>query len=418
MKVIYFFAVLVLLLTTSFSQNNPWNLSGNLQIRTEVDGRDFNNKTYAPMFTSLRTRFAVENNSIDNIQFYLQLQDSRVLGEELSTSSNLKNVDIYQAFIKVKNVFNSGINLQAGKFMMSYGTERFFGANNWSYIGRSFSGLRLNYEKDFKLDLFAITVARSAGVLSPSPSNYKLELPEDSSYVTYGFWFSNPFSKTNILDIFSYYELNRKKSDKQHNDLQILTTGLSYQTVFDKLKVLLEGAYQTGKKGMNADVDVSAYVASLSFNYSLPDIKVGLAGDMYSGTESGSSKYNTYTNSFSTNHKLLGFMDYFTNVSSSTKNLGINDIYLTLDFDLVKNLLNANIMGHYFMTNQKSSSGLNALGSEIDVTLKYKAGANVVFTWGGSLFLPGDLMKEWYKVGSMDRKDTSFWSYLMISGTF
>src|ERR1035438_6515247 len=113
----------------SFSQNKTdWTFDGQIQLRTELDGRDFSNKTYPLVFSSLRTRIGLKADISDKIYLYTQLQDSRIFGEEPNVTTSIKNVDLHQGYVKLIDPIDFPMSVQAGRFEMVYGTERFFGA--------------------------------------------------------------------------------------------------------------------------------------------------------------------------------------------------------------------------------------------------------------------------------------------------
>ena len=93
----------------------------------------------------------------------MQFQDSRVFGEEPSTLSAIDNIDLHQGFVRLMKPFEWDVNVQAGRFEVVYGTERFFGAVGWHYVGRAFDGVRFSIlPESWKFDLFGLTVYESA----------------------------------------------------------------------------------------------------------------------------------------------------------------------------------------------------------------------------------------------------------------
>jgi len=105
-----------------------WKLIGQIQLRSELDGRDFSNDTHPLTFASLRTRFGVEKSFKVRVLLFIQLQDSRIFGSESGTLSNSKNVDLHQGLLKLNKLFDLDWTIQAGRFEVSYGTQSFFGA--------------------------------------------------------------------------------------------------------------------------------------------------------------------------------------------------------------------------------------------------------------------------------------------------
>lgn len=399
----------------SFAQENTngWKFSGQLQLRSELDGRDFSNKTYPLTFASLRTRFGVEKAIDDKLVFFLQAQDSRVLGEEPTLTSNIKNLDLHQGFVKLIRPFEIPVTVQAGRFEMQYGTERFIGASNWVYTGRSFNGIRCMFDVGAKLDIWAITQNENvAYISSATPTFYSFPSKQNQSVGFYGFWMSKEFDEKQKLDLFAYYEINRKMTNGENKDVSVITVGLNHNGKYGDISTITEAAYQLGKRSIK---DVSAYLFSITLNYKIKDIKIGLATDFLSGTKpSVTDKFSTFVLSFGTGHKYLGYMDYYFK-NTLTNTLGINDIYLTTSLNPENSNFSGGINIHHFSSAQKSRSGQKVFGQEIDLTIKYEFIKNTSINWGFSLFLPGDLMKSAFLTSlGEERKDMAYWSYLMI----
>ena len=56
------------------------------------------------------------------------------------------------------------------------------------------------------------------------------------------------------------------------------------------------------------------------------------------------------------------------------------------------------------------STSENTFGQEVDLTVKYAFIKGTTLVWGGSVFLPGGLMKYSFA----PREDMAFWTYVMI----
>ncbi|MBS1493519.1 MAG: alginate export family protein [Bacteroidetes bacterium] len=414
MKKTFITIVLLLITVNLYSQDKDWKIGGQIQLRTELDGRDFSNATYPPIFTSLRSRLFVEKYITDKFNFYVEVEDSRVFGEEATTTANSKNIDLHQGYVWFKNFVEAPISVQAGRFEMSYGTERFIGALGWNYVGRSFDGARVRFGKENKTDLFAITTKNSVPyIASGNPANYPYPSGKDSSSSLYGLWSNIKSGEKSTFDVFGYYEINRKKSNGTDNDISRMTLGMNYRGNYDMLSTVFEGAYQFGKL---STLDVSAYLLSLQLNYGNKNVKVGVGADILSGNDAMNfSNNNTFATPFATNHKFYGYMDYFLNIPGDTKNLGLNDMYASINYAADKIPLTASLMAHNFMSNKKNIDSENGFGQEFDLTLKYQFIKEVMVTWGGSIFLPGDLMKRNFNTANGSRDDAAFWSYIMIT---
>ncbi|MCK6606164.1 MAG: alginate export family protein [Ignavibacteriaceae bacterium] len=417
MKKLFIFALLNLTFSVSAQTDEAIKLSGQIHFRTEFDGRDFNNKTYAPNYNILRTRVGLSKNFGDVLNVFVQFQDSRNFGEAMTSLGYIKNLDLSQAYFMINQPFNLPLSVQTGRFRLIYGTQRFLGANDWGLIGRHYDGARISVKLGkSKADIFGATVASMVKTMNPSPNGYPFEAAPDENHSLYGIYTSTSLSEKTLLDIFAYYELNRKKTNGTDANLDLLTAGFSYSNTFGKIGLTTEFGYQTGKSAAN---DVSAFVLSVTGSYKASETASLFANfDWYSGTEPGGTKINTYINSFSTGHLVLGYMDYFGGIAASTMNLGVKDINIGTDIFLNNTGLKLNAAMHHFLSDKSSSSGENVFGQELDLTLSYPVVKGSVISLGASLFMPGDLMKSYYKTAQGAREDTAFWSYLMFVTNF
>lgn len=395
-----------------FSQD--WKFSGQIQARTEVDGRDFSNSTYALTFASLRTRLGVEKTIFDKVTFFAQIQDSRIFGQEMNTLASIDNIDLHQGYARLDDLFEIPWSLQVGRFEVSYGTERFIGAVGWNYIGRSFDGARLKI-KSIDLDLFALTHSDTVKYISNAvPSLYAGEFRTSNTYSIYGLWKKQVFNPQHALDIFGYYEINRNKSNGVDPDIRRGTVGLSYYHTGYIVSSIIEGAYQFGKLGT---IDHNAYLISAQLNTTFKPIITGIGIDIVSGTKPGSDKSKSFSQTFGTNHKFYGYMDYFINIPANTGGLGLNDFYYNLSYQATESLF-AQFMIHHFMANQKVLSGESIYGQEIDLTVRYDFVKGTAISWGGSIFIPRNLMKANFSTPFVAKEDTGFWTYLMLTANF
>jgi hypothetical protein len=424
MKLLYRALIFMLLLsTTLFAQKDlgdGWKITGQVALRSELDGRDFSNETHPLTFASLRTRLGVEKSFKNRVLLYIQLQDSRVFGSETSTLSNSKNLDLHQGYVKLNKLFNWNWSIQAGRFEVSYGTQRFFGAVGWHFVGRSFDGVRFGIAPEkFGIDLFALTVRESVSYIGNArPGTYPYPQEPTPSHSIYGIWKKTKFDDNNKLDLFGYWEINRFKVGDEPCRLNMPTLGGSYWGTFGKISTTIEAAYQFGDM---IGKDISAYLVSASVYYQVSIAKLGLGADILSGTDpdDASTKMNTYQATYGTNHKFYGYMDYFINIPVNTMFLGLNDFYITSYFKPQDSKWSFGANIHQFMSNKSSEITLpgnssptseNTFGQEIDLTVKYGIIKGTTLVWGGSVFFPGGLMKHMFD----PREDIAYWMYVMI----
>lgn len=404
--------LLFFIITTSINlqSQSDWKLSGQVQLRSELDGRDFSNKTYPLTFATIRTRIGVEKSVSDKIQFFAQLQDSRAIGQGTPTTY-LSNVDLYQGFVRLYNPFDLDLEIQAGRFQMVYGTERFFGASNWSYTARSFDGVRFTLlPKSFDLDVFALTILEKlAPISTPAPGLYPNPSKEDEAFSLYGFYKKNSLTEKSKLDVFGYYEVDRQDVKPDTNAINRFTLGSSYTGNYGDFSTIVEAAYQFGKL---SGMDLAAYLLSVQGSYKFGTSTITAGADILSGNDPKEpKKRGAFNVGYGTNHKFYGYMDYF---PANAGGLGLNNFYLKLALNPSDSKFNFMIDFHHFMSNKESLAGKSALGQELDLTVVYRFVQGTSITWGGSLFFPGDLMKAFY----IPREDMAFWSFVMITANF
>ncbi len=406
---------------TEKQTNYDWEFKGQVLLRGEFDGRDFTNQTAPNAYTSIRTRLSAEKSFTDNVDFLMQIEDSRLLGESGVAVSNFKNLDLHQGFINFKSPFSIPASLQIGRFEVDYSNGRFFSAlPGWNYIGRAFDGARIKYENNslfgFKADVFALSINTSSKYVSnATPLTYLLPSAIDIGNGLYGFWTTGKFSPANEVNAFGYYEDNRKQTKVGFNDVARFTTGLNHKGSYGDFSSVEEISLQ---KGSVSGQEVTAYLGSIQAYYQINDFKLGLGADILSGNNpSSKNTNNTFSNPYTNGHLYLGYMDYFTNTPDNTKNLGVNDYYFKTVWDKKDFPLNAKLDLHHFMSNQVSSNGLSTFGQEADLTLNYAYSKQGTLTFGLSGFLSGDLFKSDSFFGSK-RTDPSYWAYLMTIYNF
>ena len=249
------------------------------------------------------------------LTLFIQVQDSRVFGAESGTLSNSRNLDLHQGYVKLNKLFNLNWSIQAGRFEVSYGTQRFFGAVGWHFVGRSFDGVRFVLApRSFNLHLFGLTVKESVSYIgNATPGIYPYPQEATPSQSIYGFWKKTKINDNNKLDVFGYWEINREKVGEDTSKLSMPTYGASCWGTFGKISVIGEAAYQFGDM---AGKNISAYLISAIAFYKAGNAKLGLGVDLLSGTnpDDASTKMNSYQATYATNHKFYGFMDYFLNI--------------------------------------------------------------------------------------------------------
>jgi hypothetical protein len=364
-----------------------------------MDNKDFNSDLPSNNFTELRTRLGLNFSPTENIEGFVQIQDSRIYGTEPNTLTSTDNIDLHQAYFNVNKLFDLPFNLKLGRMELSYGPRRLIGAVGWHNVGRSFDGgiLQLNTEK-IVIDFFT------------AQTNESFEAGDTNDFNIIGAYVHLKGIDNYKIQPFLISELETA------TELSRYTAGIYINGNVGNLSHEVEGAYQFGS--INEKVDISAYMLALNLNYTFnylikPEIGIGV--DYLSGDDSTYNKYNVFNTLYATNHKYYGFMDYFIDIPNNTFGLGLTDIHAKLAISPA-NKFKAALAFHLFNSNEdyiytKSDSPTvkksTSFGSEVDLTLIYSYNSAVKFQGGISLFSPGDIFKQ------IKGEDAATWMYLM-----
>lgn len=403
MKKIFLLTIFVLSFINLNAQEGL-KFSAQIRPRFEMDSKDFKSSTLPNTFTVFRTRLGLAFSPLKNISGFVQIQDSRTFGEEATTTTNTKNLDLHQAYFKIENIFDLPIDVKLGRMEVSYGSERFIGVVNWNNVGRAFGGGVFTLKTDaVNIDFFALKEFERANFgdsLDQSVYGLSFDIGGVKNYKIQPLILWQRSSPTDLLSRFTF--------------------GTYVKGTLGNFDHEIDAGYQAGKIfAGNRKQTISAFILSYTANYTFEsDLKpfVGAQIDYTSGDDNpADDDYKTYASLYGTGHKYFGYMDYFVNLVNDTYGLGIMDLVGKVGFNLVK-ALKLNLHFHVFQANQDyrliNGSTSKNFGSEIDFVASYKYNSNITFEGGASMFMPGDIFKE------RRGKDTATWLYLMAVANF
>ena len=369
------------------------------ELRTRFEGRAKFSPAYPAdtehALTLARTRLTIEARPAPNMRAVIQLQDSRVWGEEPSTAANLQNVDLHQGYFVWEKIGGSNFALKLGRQELSYGDERLIGAFGWSNVGRSFDAIKLSYRgKGFFVDGFTATTRETSA------------LEQDSSFSgVYAGFKSFPFGK---LEGYALVKLDDREAYAGELDPTAFGT-LSVQTFGVRavgpggkspFSYGAELAFQTGDFGDDAH---EAWAAHLRAAYKLPAsfrLQIRAEYNFASGDDNPTDgSHGTFDNLFPTNHSKYGYIDFIG--WRNLKNLRIGATARagaghTISFDY-----------HFFWTATSNDDVYRAsgavllpvpagvtedeIGQEIDLTWRFSPSKGLGFLAGYSHFFAGGL---------------------------
>jgi hypothetical protein len=390
--------------------------SGEVRVRSEVDGRDFRSSTPPNAFTLLRSRLGAEITPAEQIRVTIQLEDSRVFGEEMngpmfSSVSSSGNFHLRQGYIMIEDLFAEGLSARLGRMELSYGDERLVGPQEWRNVGRSFDAGVIRYEwSGHSIDVFSANIGEVT--FPPIPvTPATVAATRDSGQLFSGVYYSFHAPAEFLLDIYAFHEWKRKQSIPAYDDLSRLTTGTYLAGALEDVAYEGEMAYQFGDKSTS---DVSAFLAAGVLKYSFsesPVSSVAAGYDYLSGTPLGSSVFRSFDPQFHSGHKFYGIMDYLDNVVLQTNSRGLQDIRINIVADPLA-CVSVSLEGHNFLL-ARPWSGSRSLGQEISVAGAVTCSENVTVGFGASGFLPGEVMRAWYNA-----RDVGWWGYVSTRAWF
>ncbi|MDH3252339.1 MAG: alginate export family protein [Ignavibacteria bacterium] len=380
---------------------------GEIRVRGELDGRDFLSRTPANAYTLLRVRVGAEFLPSERVAMVVMLQDSRVFGTEraggaFSTISNTANVDLYEGYLTVNDLFTEGLQVTGGRMGLAYGNERIIGTVGWSNIGRVFDGILFRYTRpNHSVDLFVTNIGQTT--LPPAVATpVAVRSVRDSGQTFSGIHYSFRPSADEEFDGYFFHQWNRMKSFREFADLSRFTLGAFVRGPLGALSYTGEFAYQFGTiRG----VDISAFLIAALVRYPVGGISVGVGFDYLSGTAEGGRSYQSFDPAFHTGHRFYGHMDYFINIPQDANGRGLRDFYIDVS-GRPTTAIALSVRLHHLML-AKTWSGQLDLGQEIDMTAAWEVDANVSIEAGASGFVPGTIMRSWFN-GS----DIAWWGYL------
>jgi len=377
------------------------SVSAQIRHRFEVDDRSFTGAD-ARTYGLLRSRLNLRFDRTDDLSGFIQIQDSRTMGEETSTltDGSADNLDVHQAWVRVRKVFDSPLDATLGRMEASYGSERLIGAVGWHNIGRSFDGIVVGgatRDRKAKADAFYFTEVEK---MNPG------DLGDRRILGLYGE--IAPWSGEALQPFVIWQRQVPSRA------LSRVTIGFRATGDTGGWKHDVEAAYQTGDL---AGLDVQAWMAAANVSRiwstvsAKPEVSAGV--DYLSGDDQpASGKLKVFDTLYATNHKFYGFMDYFVNIPADTWGAGLMDAHGAVSVQASPRV-GLSLAYHLFRAAEEIDLGppgpSRDFGQELDFTARHKYNDALSVTAGASTFMPGTVFE------TIRGDDTTTWFYLMTT---
>lgn len=367
---------------------------GDIRFRPESRS-SFNPKSNVNIYLLQRIRLNANMRLNENVTGLIQVQDSRLWGQEVSTASNEANLDLHQGYLQVAKFLGPHATLRIGRQELSYGNQRLLGAFEWDNVGRSFDAGKLMFSgPKWSADLFA---GRAIDRRNSNRGDGSQDLI--GLYARVG----RPNAKVGVEPYLLYLrdgqEIAGEITGATRAPTRILTLGFrQFGTVGSGFGWNLENAFQVGQRG--PDTQRAAALAAQGHyrfgNGAKPEF--GFEYDYATGDgKSTDGKANEFNNLFPTNHLLYGYADYL-----GWRNMQDFKPYVSLQ---LRSNVRAEFSYHRFLLVEKTGAWKNAggtvlgydpsgklgtdLGHEIDATVAFPIYEHLRMLPGYSLFIPG-----------------------------
>lgn len=331
----------------------------------------------------MRTRLAVDARLESGLGLFIQIQDVRFWGEEVSSRDrSADGVDFHQAYLEVDSIPGIGGLIRGGRQEVALAESRFIAAPEWGQAGQSFDGLRwIRPEGDASLNLVYLRLQEGS-----SP-------PHDHSADFMAAWLALPAGSLGSVDLLAIHDRSGEPDGNRQS-----TVGSIWKKRSGDLSFRVQGMYQFGERG-EADVtghQVSAYMVAAQGSLSVLDGKgtVTLWYDHLSGDRDlGDDDVGAFSTLFGARHRYYGRADYFLNIPEDTGGLGLRDAALKLA--LAPNpLLSLNLDLHTFRTAETGPLSSRHLAEEADLWIQYRFREALRLEVGYSLTWAGTAMEE------------------------
>lgn len=364
-----------------------------LRIRPEVHDNKTDLRNDAgddDLFYLQRLRIGAVLKPLKNVRAVAVIQDSRMWGEEASTTSNEENLDLHEGFVEVRDIVTEGLGFQVGRMELAYGAERQVGPLGWSNVGRAFDGARVFYERPrlFQVDAFA-TIVKDQGRKGGVNTDF-FGLYARSDYFS--------FLDLEAYGFFLYNDLPSAVEKIGTIGARVVARPVTGLTVEGEAAVQFGRSRQAGQARLGTNDHIAtAYFAQALYQVPVPTSPtVGLFFYSASGDADPTDGRNVaYRVLFPTAHGMLGYMDLFQwtgnlDAGPTIRVTPLPDVSLRLDYHLFFLSSNGGVLANTLGgTAVFPADQGRFLGQELDFVARWRALDPLTLEAGYSFFKPG-----------------------------
>ncbi|MDO8897436.1 MAG: alginate export family protein, partial [Bacteroidales bacterium] len=308
------------------------------QLRNRLELRDGYQKLATEgqqpaLLISQRTRMTLGFDS-DLLKMRFTPQDVRIWGDQAKMSAtgpgDNPSLDILEAFAELK--LGKNIWVSTGRQQLVYDNKRLLGDRNWNQNSISYDALVLKI------------IPKGWNINAGASWNTLVDALSE-----------NPYPKSRIKSL-NFLWINREINNHLKLSLLHISSGITktdttnalnfrhttgFYGIYKKKGITAwgNGYYQYGKN-QNGN-KLSALLFDADISYSKRNLTTGAGLGYLSGNKKipvNNSKDNLFDPLYGNRHAFFGYMDYFSNFPSHTKQGGLIDYYLYLDYKISKSI--------------------------------------------------------------------------------
>jgi len=384
------------------------DLGGSLRLRYEYV-ENYNRKSYGTEkndgFFLERFRLEATISYHDRANLFIQFQDAHIFDYDLKDREFLSNpnedeADLQQAYLEIKPFSSAPVFLKLGRQIFAYGDDRLFGPGDWGNTGRVvWDAVKLSWKTDrfFLHGFYGRTLIHD---------DHSFNMGHDHDKEAAGAYGSLQFQKDNALDLFYFVELDRDKDtrgeDNMTDTMRIHTVGARTAGKVTWFDYDATYARQFGRWGNDR---VKAWALHAGIGYSAPltmKQRLGIDYCYASGDDDPfDGDHETFEPAFGSRDRHYGWMNLFSwrNLVNWQFSLSLEPhkkLKLIFDYHVFR-LAEARdawySTGPAYRRDKSGQSGRKA-GTEIDMTVLFKATKRLDLRTGYAHFFPGDYVKR------------------------
>jgi hypothetical protein len=391
------------------AQENYFKISAQYRVRSELrDGYRtlVTDSSQLAFFIGQRARLTFDYKK-DKIAFYASVQDSRTWGDEEQKKDNA-GLQVNQLWTEIG--LNPNWALKLGRQELVYDDHRLLGNLDWANLTISHDALLLKYNDEQNKLKWHIGGAFNQAGESLFGTSYALK-----NYKVLAFsWAKKDFDKGHSLSAILVANGLNSTVEASPKLKATYTIGPLYNYNLNGWKGILGTYFQGGKTDNN--LTQNAFMLNAYIEKKIKKVALGLGGDYLSGNTDNTplTESHNFSTLYATNHKFYGYMDYFLNVPTDSKQRGLTDAYARVEYAHSKTIATTFDIHQLLLANE-NNVGTNQvnkrLGTEADLLIDYKPSALIHLQAGYSVLFATQNM-EYLKGGNANGFNT--WAYLML----